>query len=114
MKEKIENEDNIMNEANFSNDINMLDTSELLKISSYKDCVVKIIITNKYYKKEGTGSGFFCKLPINHTFLSVLLTNNHVLNEEFLNNRKELIVEYKEKKKILDLRNRYKYQKRKK
>ena len=37
----------------------------------------------KIYCNEGTGTGFFCKIPFpdQYNLLSVLITNNHVINE---------------------------------
>ena len=38
----------------------------------------------KIYSDSGNGTGFFCKIPYPDQFklLPVLITNNHVLNEE--------------------------------
>ena len=43
-----------------------------------------------YDSKENKGSGFLCKIPFPDEFhlLPVLITNNHVLNEDELNNKK--------------------------
>ena len=58
--------------------------------------------------KIGSGSGFFCKLPIGNNYLNVLLTNNHVINEKFLDTKKELKIEYLENNKIINLnKNRF-------
>ena len=43
----------------------------------------------KIYGKHGEkGTGFFCKIPFRNNYLSVLITNNHVLNEEDIKNNK--------------------------
>ena len=34
------------------------------------------------------GNGFFCKIPFNSNLLPVLITNNHVLNENYIENDK--------------------------
>ena len=34
------------------------------------------------------GTGFFCKIPFNSDLLPVLITNNHVLNENDIENDK--------------------------
>ena len=39
-------------------------------------CICKI-----YLKDGGIGTGFFCKIPFNHKLIPVLITNNHILNE---------------------------------
>jgi hypothetical protein len=37
----------------------------------------------KIYKSNGdNATGFFCYIPFSYTLLPVLITNNHVLNEE--------------------------------
>jgi len=46
-----------------------------------KNCICKI------YKNKGeTGTGFFCEIPYQSKLLKVLITNNHVLNEDDLKN----------------------------
>ena len=41
-----------------------------------ENCICKI-----YLKNIEKGTGFFCKIPFNNNLLPVLITNNHVLNE---------------------------------
>ena len=41
-----------------------------------ENCICKIFLTN-----GEKGTGFFCKIPFNNYLLPVLITNNHVLNE---------------------------------
>ena len=41
-----------------------------------KNCICKI-----YQKDGGKGTGFFCKILFQNKLLPVLITNNHVLNE---------------------------------
>jgi hypothetical protein len=41
-------------------------------------CVCKIYLGNG---KIGTGTGFFCEIPFHNKFLPVLITNNHILDE---------------------------------
>lgn len=68
--------------------INLRDLEDL--ISKAKKCVCLI-----YY--EGTGSGFFCKIPLNFSsdeFMNALLTNNHVLTSKFFDNEKVLKINY--------------------
>ena len=51
-----------------------------------KNCVCKII------KCDGDkGTGFFCRIPINNlNLLPVLITNNHVLNQDDIQNNKKI------------------------
>ena len=59
------------------------------------------------------GSGFFCKIPFqnnNNNFITVLITSNHIINEELLNKNEEIItlIINKESKEIkLDQRIKY-------
>ena len=41
-----------------------------------ENCICKI-----YLKNGKIGTGFFCKIPFNNNLLTVLFTNNHILNE---------------------------------
>ena len=46
-----------------------------------ENCICKIKIS-----KGGKGTGFFCKIPFDEkTFLSVLITNNHILDKDEIN-----------------------------
>ena len=67
-------------------------------IKKGQDCTCKIISSN--YQ----ASGFFCKIEKD----IFLFTNNHVLDQKFLNNNSKLAIIYKDKVKILDLNNRKK------
>ena len=47
-----------------------------------ENCICKI------YKDNGAiGTGFFCKIPFNNNLLKVLITNNHILNENEIDNK---------------------------
>ena len=37
------------------------------------------------------------------------MTNNHALNDDFINNKDQLVIEYKKEEKIIPLNNRIKY-----
>jgi len=52
-------------------------------IEQMEKCICKI-----YLNKGGLGTGFFCKIPFNNSLLPVLITNNHVLNENDIDNNK--------------------------
>ena len=41
-----------------------------------ENCICRI-----YLKDNEIGTGFFCKIPFNHNLIPVLITNNHILNE---------------------------------
>ena len=63
-----------------------------------------------YHENGKTGTGFFCNIPLFDKTLPFLITNNHVLNEDAIKNKKSIKVaingEAKEIK-IDDTRKRY-------
>ena len=64
----------------------------------------------KYIEVKGTGFFFKQNIPsIKYNNKYFLMTNNHVLNEDFLNNNTHLEIEYKNKQIIIPLNNRIKY-----
>ena len=55
-------------------------------LNQMENCVCKIY---KGIKEKGTG--FFCKIPLpDKTSIKVLITNYHILNEEYLNSNKSI------------------------
>ena len=64
---------------------------------------------------DGTkGTGFFCKIPLNNNqdSLTVFITNNHIINEDFLKNeKKEIIIKMNNEKivKNIKLKQRFYY-----
>ena len=83
-------------------------TLEQLKdiIEKGENAMIKII----YIGVKGTG--FFFKQNISSIKYNnkyFLMTNNHVLNQDFLNNNTLLEIEYKNNQKIIPLNNRIKY-----
>ena len=72
---------------------------EQISKKKIKECVGKIEL------KDSLATCFFIKLPIynNNHKMKALLTNNHVINKDYLENSKTLTVEINEKKKIIDL-----------
>ena len=74
-------------------------------VSQMENCICKI------YKKGGTATGFFCKIPFNNDFLPVLITNNHILDDKDLDNNNiiELSINGKTKIKITIDDSRKKY-----
>ena len=83
------------------------------------DCTLKIIEQmrkNICKIKIGNeqGTGFFCKIPFpnRERLLSVLITNNHVINQYLLQKENEnvsLIIKEEKKVKVINLSNRMKY-----
>jgi len=72
----------------------------------------------KIYTKNGEkGTGFFCWIPFpdDKSFLRVFITNNHVINEDYLNKEEKIVISlYKDKYgneiiKNIDLKTKMKY-----
>ena len=66
----------------------------------------------KIFLKEGVkGTGFFCKIPHGKIKLSVLITNNGVINEKHINEVNEIVLKINNDKTIkkLNLENRFKF-----
>ena len=66
------NQENLIEEQKVS--VSFEGTKKIL--FQMENCICKI-----YLKNEEKGTGFFCKIPFNNNLLPVLITNNHVLNE---------------------------------
>ena len=74
-------------------------------LNQMKNCIFRI------YGDEGMkGTGFFCKIPFpdKNKLLTVLITNNHVINETSLN-KKEIKILFNNKLKSIRLKNRITY-----
>ena len=54
-------------------------------LDQMKKCICQI-----YLKDGNKGTGFFCKIPFDNNLLPVLITNNHVLNENDIENNKKI------------------------
>ena len=83
-------------------------TEEILNQMKKNICKIKI--------GEEQGTGFFCKIPFpdKNNMLNVLITNNHVINEDILyKNDQQILIYIKEEGKFqkLNLNNRIKYTK---
>ena len=71
--------------------VNMTSTEKIL--NQMKNCVCKIKI------KKLNATGFFCKIPdINMNFL---MTNYHIINEDYINENKEINVLLNDNKEAL-------------
>ena len=74
-------------------------------IEIMKKNICKINIGNK------TGIGYFCKLPLldENDLLSVLITNNYIIDESILKNEKKIKIILDNEEKEIELENRIKY-----
>ena len=93
---EIGEEDKIQNEQSI-----IINLGDLKKINIYEKCVCKLKI-----KSSSFGTGFFCYIPSKE--IRVLITNNHIIDENFINNEKELIIyleaDEKQEEKIINLK----------
>ena len=64
-----------------------------------ENCICKINLKN-----DEIGTGFFCKIPFHNNLLPVLITNNHILNNNDIDNNKiiKLMINNKVKKIEID------------
>ena len=67
---------------------------ELLKESSLKDMEKYIC---KLKGNKSTGTGFFCKIEYNNNLIPVLMTNYHIINDQFFEDNKFIKVYINEK-----------------
>ena len=100
-------DDDVINEDNEIIDYEM---NKKMVNNKIEKCICKIYI--KIQTKEGikvkTGSGFFCNIPSKN--LKVLITNNHVLDEEYIYKEENISIEVDKIKYEINLKNnRYKY-----
>ena len=68
--------------------VNFIKLNKIMNSNSFSQNVCKIEISNKITKTYA--SGFFCHIQSKE--LRVLISNNHVINEQFLKNVKELTI----------------------
>ena len=57
-----------------------------------------------FSKGFGFGTGFFCYIPIGNEKLTVMITCNHILNEEYLNNNESIKIEFNYKLKEINIK----------
>ncbi len=63
-------------------EIELLESTELKK---FIKCICKIVGQGNIM-----GTGFFCKIEYENKLVPVLITNYHVINDEFLENKKNI------------------------
>ena len=70
-----------------------------------KNCVCNISLKNGI-----KGSGFFCKIPLDYnSYLPVLITNNHIIDENYINNEKYIYIQLNDNiiNKSITLKNKF-------
>ena len=88
----------------YPNWVSLETTEEIIKQMKTKTCKI-------YLKNEKKETGFFYKisLPNKKNKLNVLITNNHIINEEIIKRKEEIIIEINKESKRIELDNRIKY-----
>lgn len=71
--------------------LNALETELIL--NQMKKCIFRIY---KNDRNRTRGTGFFCRIPFpnSHNYLTVLVTNNHILNSSDIQNGKEISISW--------------------
>ena len=101
---EFENEKNLIE---YPSPVFIENTKKILR--QMEKCVCKICL------KDGTkGTGFFCKIPLSKKdFLFTFITNNHVINDNYLNKEKEIKLKMndgnKTSIKTINIKGRFKY-----
>ena len=80
MKEKSFNKEHLILDHPFP--VSLENTKKI--IFQMQNCICQI------FKNGLNGTGFFCKIPFNNNYLPVLITNNHILKEEDIDNNKNI------------------------
>ena len=93
-KDKNKNKEFIIDENNMINEENLIVDADLVRKvlnSGVDNCVCKleVVFEDEGITKIRTGTGFFCDIPSKK--MKALITNNHVLDEDFFQNNKEII-----------------------
>ena len=93
----MEDEDERINEGKIvgAKEIELLEETEMKKFGNY---ICKIIGEN-----NTIGTGFFCKIKYKNELIPVLMTNYHVISDEFLKNKKNLKVYINDEYQIIDV-----------
>ena len=85
---------------NYPNPVTIEGTNKIL--NQLKTCICKI------ENKDGNGTGFFCSIPYKNKNIKALITNNHVINQDFINENKEIGISLNDDKefKTIELKNK--------
>ena len=71
-------------------------------LEQMKKCICKI------ENRNGNGTGFLCSIPYKNKKLKVMITNNHIINEDIIKNNKiiEISLNDNKEKKIINIEKR--------
>ena len=77
-------------------------TAEILEIMrSGAVCKIHLVFDNY---RRGSGTGFFCYIPIGNEKLTFMITCNHILNEKYLNNNDSIKIEINNELKEINIK----------
>ena len=70
-------------------------------LSQMKTCICKVI-------GDKIGTGFFCKILYQNKLIPVMITNYHVISDNYINNNKQIKISINENKDIININNKSK------
>ena len=70
-------------------------------LDQMKKCICKVIGDN-------IGTGFFCKILYENKLIPVMITNYHVINDNYINNNKQIKISINEDYEIININNKSK------
>ena len=70
-------------------------------LEQMKKCICKVF-------GDKIGTGFFCKILFQNKLIPVMITNYHVINDNYINNHKQIQISINEKKEIININNKSK------
>ena len=79
----------------------VLSNQILMILEQMNKCVCKV-----YSERNCTSTGFFCFIPINNIKFPALITNNHVINEQFINKNETISLELNNEKKTINIKDK--------
>ena len=81
-----------MSNLNIKQEISIPDQPIPVSIKGLKNILFQLenCICQIHKKNGGKGTGFFCKILFKNKLLPVLITNNHVLNENDIKNNEKI------------------------
>ena len=95
--------DERIEEGNIKGSIETISIEKAEKIVvQMKKCVCKI-------KGSKTGTGFFCQIKYQGEKIPVLMTNYHIIDDNYIENKKQINVYINETLKIININKKVKY-----
>ena len=81
----------IIDEGKITGAIDLIDLEKISKITEQmKKCICHIYTEKNEENKKKQGTGFFCKIPFENKVIPVLMTNYHIISDEYIKNHKKI------------------------